>query len=42
MADGAGMLDPDASIAARSGPGGPSKASVEAQISALDALLAHP
>jgi len=42
VADGAGMLDPDASIAARSGPGGPSKASVEAQISALDALLAHP
>ena len=35
-------LDPDASVAARSGPGGPSKASVEAQIAALDALLGYP
>jgi argininosuccinate lyase len=41
-ADGAAMLDPDASIAARSGPGGPSRASVDAQLAALDALLADP
>jgi argininosuccinate lyase len=37
--DGAALLDPDASIAARSGPGGPSPASVLAQCDALDALL---
>jgi argininosuccinate lyase len=40
--DGAAMLDADRSVAARSGPGGPSRASVEAQLAALDALLAEP
>jgi argininosuccinate lyase len=38
--DGASLLDPDRSIAARTAPGGPSRASVEAQLVALDALLA--
>jgi argininosuccinate lyase len=38
--DGARLLDPDHAIAARSMPGGPSTASVEAQLAALDALLA--
>jgi len=37
---GAALLDPDRSIAARTAPGGPSRTSVEAQIAALDALLA--
>jgi len=37
---GAALLDPDRSIAARTAPGGPSRASVEAQLAALDALLA--
>ncbi|HEX3299541.1 MAG TPA: argininosuccinate lyase [Actinomycetota bacterium] len=37
--DGAALLDPDRSIAARTAPGGPSRASVEAQLAALDALL---
>ena len=37
--DGAAMLDPDRSIAARPGPGGPSTASVLAQCDALDELL---
>jgi len=36
---GASILDPDRSIAARSGPGGPAPASVLAQCDALDALL---
>ncbi len=40
--DGAAMLDPDRSIAARSGPGGPSAVSVQQQLAALDALLARP
>jgi len=39
VADGAALLDPDSSIAARSGPGGPSPASVLAQCDALEALL---
>jgi argininosuccinate lyase len=39
VADGDALLDPDASIAARPGPGGPSPASVERQCDALDALL---
>jgi argininosuccinate lyase len=38
--DGAAMLDADRSVGARAGPGGPSRASVEAQLAALDALLA--
>jgi argininosuccinate lyase len=38
--DGASLLDPDRSIATRTAPGGPSRASVEAQLVALDALLA--
>jgi len=38
--NGAELLDPDHAIAARSMPGGPSEASVEAQLAALDALLA--
>jgi argininosuccinate lyase len=37
--DGAALLDPDASIAARPGPGGPSPASVDRQCDALEALL---
>ncbi len=37
--DGAALLDPDRSIAARTAPGGPSRRSVEAQLAALDALL---
>ena len=37
--DGASMLDPDRSIAARPGPGGPSPASVLAQCDALTRLL---
>jgi argininosuccinate lyase len=37
--DGADLLDPDRSIAARTAPGGPSRGSVEAQLAALDALL---
>jgi argininosuccinate lyase len=36
---GEALLDPDASIAARSGPGGPSPASVVHQCEALDVLL---
>jgi argininosuccinate lyase len=36
--NGAELLDPDHAIAARSMPGGPSRASVEAQIAALDSL----
>ena len=40
VADGAALLDPDRSIAARTAPGGPSRASVQAQLAALDALLA--
>jgi argininosuccinate lyase len=38
--DGAAMLDPDAAIAARGGPGGPSPASVTSQADALEASLA--
>jgi len=37
--DGAALLDPDRSIAARTAAGGPARASVEAQLTALDALL---
>jgi argininosuccinate lyase len=37
--DGAALLDPDRSIASRSGPGGPSPASVLAQCDALTAAL---
>jgi argininosuccinate lyase len=37
---GSAMLDPDASVAARSGHGGPSEASVLAQADAIDADLA--
>jgi argininosuccinate lyase len=37
---GAALLDPDRSVAARAGPGGPSLASVKAQLDALDAALA--
>jgi len=37
--DGVALLDPDASIAARSGPGGPSPASVERQCAALESLV---
>jgi argininosuccinate lyase len=36
---GSALLDPGRSVAARSGPGGPSPASVKAQIDALDAVL---
>ena len=36
---GPALLDPDASIAARPGPGGPSTASVARQCDALDAML---
>jgi argininosuccinate lyase len=39
LPNGAALLDPDHAIAARSGPGGPSPASVEEQATALDALL---
>jgi argininosuccinate lyase len=39
VADGAALLDPDRSIAARTVAGGPSRASVEAQLMALDVLL---
>ncbi len=39
LPDGAALLDADRSIAARSGPGGPSTASVEAQCDALMSLL---
>jgi argininosuccinate lyase len=38
--NGAELLDPDHAIAARSMPGGPSPASVQTQLAALDALLA--
>ena len=38
--DGASLLDPDASVRARNGPGGPSSASVLAQADAIGALLA--
>jgi argininosuccinate lyase len=38
--DGAALLDPDAAIAARSGPGGPAPSSVRRQAEALDHLLA--
>ena len=37
--DGAALLDPDHSIAARPGPGGPSTASVLVQCDALDEML---
>ncbi len=37
---GAALLDPERSVAARSGPGGPAPASVKNQINALDAALA--
>jgi len=37
--EGASLLDPDRAIAARSGPGGPSRASVERQADALAAVL---
>ncbi len=40
--NGTELLDPDHAIAARSGPGGPSPASVQQQLTALDALLARP
>jgi argininosuccinate lyase len=40
LRDGAALLDPDLSIAARSGPGGPSAVSVARQCDALDRLLA--
>ena len=40
--DGAAMLDPDAAIVARAGAGGPSEASVLAQISALERMLEVP
>jgi argininosuccinate lyase len=39
LPDGAALLDPDRSIAARSGPGGPSPASVIGQCDALERLL---
>jgi len=39
LPEGAALLDPDRSIAARTAAGGPSRASVEAQLAALDALL---
>ena len=38
--DGAAMLDPDASIAARTTPGGPSQKSVRTQADALERMLA--
>jgi argininosuccinate lyase len=38
--DGARMLDPDASVAARTMPGGPALDSVRSQAGALDAMLA--
>ncbi|MGZ4150714.1 MAG: argininosuccinate lyase [Actinomycetota bacterium] len=37
--DGEALLDPDRSVAARGGPGGPAPASVRAQADALEALL---
>jgi len=37
--DGAALLDPDRSIAERTAAGGPARASVEAQLTALDALF---
>jgi argininosuccinate lyase len=37
---GSALLDPDRSVAARSGPGGPAPASVRSQIDAVDATLA--
>ena len=37
---GSALLDPDRSVAARSGPGGPAPASVKGQIDGLDAALA--
>jgi len=40
LPDGAALLDPDRSVAARAAPGGPSTGSVRAQLAALDALLA--
>ena len=39
VADGAALLDPDRSIDARRGAGGPSSSSVKAQVDALEALL---
>jgi argininosuccinate lyase len=39
VANGAALLDPDHAVAARSGPGGPSTASVLAQCDALEASL---
>jgi argininosuccinate lyase len=41
LPDGPTLLDPDRSVAARSSPGGPSPASVERQIAAIDAALAR-
>jgi argininosuccinate lyase len=38
--DGARMLDPDASVAARTMPGGPTVESVRSQADALEALVA--
>ena len=38
--DGASLLDPDASVRARAGVGGPSPASVIAQADAIGAMLA--
>ncbi len=40
MKEGASLLDPDASVAARTMPGGPSAASVRAQAVAVTAELA--
>jgi len=39
VADGGALLDPDRSIASRTGPGGPSPASVLAQCDALTTAL---
>ena len=39
--EGATILDADRAVSARSGPGGPSRVSVEAQVAALDELLAE-
>ena len=40
MPDGAALLDPDRSVAARGGAGGPSPESVRAQAETLDATFA--
>ena len=39
LPDGASLLDPEASLTGRSGAGGPSPSSVQAQADAIDALL---